>query len=292
MTEYSADNILVFNQDCLEGLEKLNAEFVDLVVTSPPYDNLRRYKGAVDQRSFSKFTSIAKQLYRVMKVGGCVVWIVGDSVVDGSETGDCFRQALYFKDIGFRLYDTMIWEKPSPVSPTQDRYYDVFEYMFIFSKGKPKCLNFLCDRKNTSFGSVSKKETRSCREDRKYKDDIRVVQEYSRRFNVWNISRSVNKTSHPAVFPEKLATDHVLSWSNKGDTILDPFMGSGTTGVACIKTGRKFIGFEIVPEYFSISVERLKAMNTCRGTECVTDEVTCFEESSEKSLFELRNSIR
>ena len=170
--------------DCLGLMKQIHDNSIDLTVTSPPYDNLRKYNGF----SFD-FESIANELYRVTKEGGVIVWIVADSTVKGSETGTSFKQALYFKSIGFNLYDTMIWQKPSPQAPTEGRYYDVFEYMFILSKGKPKTLNLLTDRKNKSAGNKSKKETRSCREDRKYKEGVRVVKEYGRRFNVWEISR-------------------------------------------------------------------------------------------------------
>ena len=248
----------IINSDCEKGLDELESESVDIIVTSPPYGNLRKYENIGGKFNFEKFKKIAVNLKRVLKNGGVVVWVVCDSVVNGSETGDCFRQALFFKEIGFNIHDTMIWEKPSPASPTQDRYYDVFEFMFIFSKGKPKTMNFLCDRKNSSFGSKSKKETRSCREDRKYKNESRTVKEFSRRFNIWNISRGMNKTEHPAVFPEKLSTDHILTWSNEGDVVLDPFCGSGTVGVSAAKTKRKFIGFEIVKKYCEISERRIK----------------------------------
>lgn len=248
----------LYNMDCLKGLVLLENNSIDLTVTSPPYDKLRKYNGNIDQWSFDKFKKIANELYRVTTIGGIVVWVVKDQTVNGSETGTSFKQALFFMELGFNLFDTMIWEKPSPAAPTQDRYYDVFEYMFIFSKGKPKTLNLLCDRKNTSVGSISKKETRSCREDRKYKDGKRVVKEYSRRFNVWNISRGKNKTEHPAVFPEQLAEGHILSWSNEGDCVLDPFMGSGTTGKMALLNNRNFIGFELDKNYFKISKNRIE----------------------------------
>lgn len=221
----------IYNGDNVELIKQLADESVDLTLTSPPYDNLRKYKGF----SFD-FENLAKELFRVTKKGGVVVWVVSDQTFKGSESGTSFRQALFFKQIGFNLYDTMIWLKPSPASPTEGRYYDVFEYMFVLSKGKPKTLNLLCDRKNKSTGLVSKKETRSCREDRKYKDGKRTVAEYSRRFNVWEISRGQNKTKHPAVFPEKLAEGHILSWTNEGDLVFDPFLGSGTTVKVAKKT--------------------------------------------------------
>ena len=242
----------IYNMNCVDGMRMLPDGFIDLTVTSPPYDNLREYNG------YSwNFEETINELYRITADGGIVVWIVNDATINGSETCTSFKQALYFREVGFRLYDTMIWSKPSPACPTEGRYYDTFEYMFVFSKGKPKTLNLLEDRRNKSAGTVSNKETRSCREDRRTKDEQRVVKEFSRRFNVWEIPRGHNKTDHPAVFPEQLALDHILSWSNQGDIVLDPFSGSGTTGAMAIRYGRDFIGFEISENYCKVANERI-----------------------------------
>lgn len=250
---------MLINGDCVVTLRGIADSSVDLTVTSPPYDNLRKYNGSNASWSFEKFREVAKELYRVTAPNGVVVWIVSDQTRNGSESCTSFKQALWFKECGFSLYDTMIWEKPSPAAPTEGRYYDVFEYMFVFCKGKkPKALNLICDRRNKSAGTVSRKETRSCREDRRYKDGKRTVKSVSRRFNVWNISRGVNKTKHPAVFPEQLALDHIRTWSNEGDTVLDPFMGSGTTGKMALASGRRFIGIEIDSGYFEIAKNRIK----------------------------------
>lgn len=243
----------VYTGDCVEGMKTLDAESVDMVLTSPPYDSLRKYDG------FSwNFEKTAQEIYRVTKPGGVVVWVVADSVVNGSETGTSFKQALYFMGLGFDLYDTMIWEKPSPQAPTKNRYYDVFEYMFVFSKGKPKALNLIEDRENITSGTILVKESQSNKEKRK-PIGKRIVKEYGRRFNVWNIGHANNHTEHPAVFPEKLAEGHILTWSDPGDVVLDPFIGSGTTGITCVKNGRHYIGFEISPKYAELAQERIDA---------------------------------
>lgn len=242
--------------DCSLLLQTLPDESIDLIVTSPPYDNLRDYKGY----SFD-FETIARQLIRVIKQGGIVVWIVSDATIDGNETGTSFRQALFFKDLGFKLHDTMIWKKDSCAFPEQVRYFQVFEYMFVFSKGKPKTHNLLQDRKNkfagmNIHGTFRNKDGTTTNRGETWKTTI--CNDYGVRFNVWEQpSEKANRTGHPAVFPVQLATDHILSWSNKGDLVLDPFMVSGTTAIAAIDTKRHYIGFEISEEYLDIANKRI-----------------------------------
>lgn len=233
-------------------MKLLPSDLIDLVVTSPPYDDLRKYKGY----SFD-FENTAKELFRVLKDGGVIVWIVSDKTDKGSETLTSFKQALYFKEIGFNIYDTMIWRKPNPSVPTEGRYYNAFEYMFIISKGKPKTLNLICDRESKGFGKKYTTDTRMNPEQRKKNSKTKEIGKYSRRHNVWDIAIGRNKTKHPAVFPEQLANDHIISWSNEGDIVLDPFMGSGTTGKMALLNNRNFIGIEISEEYFDIATERI-----------------------------------
>lgn len=251
--------------DCLDLMKALPDGSVDITVTSPPYDNLRTYNGNIDQWSFEKFQAIAKEMFRITSDGGVVVWIVSDATINGSETGTSFRQALYFKECGFKLHDTMIWAKCGVNFPEVNRYYPTFEYMFVFSKGKPKTVNLISDRKNLYAGrsihGTDRQRDGSTKPNTAAKNHInRKVKEFGIRFNVWNmpgVQSSKERTGHPAQFPEALAHDHIISWSNPGDTVLDPFMGSGTTGVACINTDRKFIGFEIDQEYFALAIKRI-----------------------------------
>jgi len=250
----------IYNMDCLEGLKLLEDNSINLVVTSPPYDGLRTYNGY----SFD-FENIAKELYRVLSDGSVIVWIVNDSTVKGSESGTSFRQALYFKEIGFNLWDTMIWRKTNPIpnDTRQNRYIQAFEYMFVLSKGKPKTCNYLkekskCGGKVTNNTSQIKANGDS-RDDRKEARKGMVVNEYKILTNIWDCSsvHKNEKTKHPAQFPEKLAQDHIISWSNEGDIVLDPFMGSGTTAKMSMLNNRNYIGFEISKEYCDIANQRL-----------------------------------
>ena len=248
--------------DCLELIKNITDGSVDLTVTSPPYDNLRTYNGNIRQWNFEKFKDIAKELYRVTADGGVVVWIVADATIKGSETGTSFRQVLWFMDCGFNLHDTMIWHKISPFQH-KNRYIPSFEYMFIFSKGKPRTANIICDRKNKKAGQVINSTGRQPDGTTKKfsgTKNKRKIKEYGQRHNVWDmfgVQSQKERTGHPAQFPEQLANDHIISWSNKGDTVLDCFMGSGTTGKMAVLNNRNFIGIELDKGYFDIAEKRI-----------------------------------
>ena len=244
------------NCDCVEGMKRLADNSIDLTVTSPPYDNIRTYNGF----SFNYMKTL-DELYRVTKDGGVVVWIVADQTINGSETGTSFKQALYAISIGFNLHDTMIWKKSSCAFPEVVRYYPVFEYMFVFSKGKPKTVNLIEDRQNKWGGTKVHGTFRQQDGEMKSRSTTWknvVCKDFGARFNVWEIPENKNNdTGHPATFPVQLVVDHIKSWSERGNIVLDPFMGSGTTGIACIETGREFIGFEISKEYFEGAKKRI-----------------------------------
>ena len=242
----------IYNENCLETMAKMPDCFVDLTVTSPPYDNLREYKGYTFD-----FESVTKELYRVTKQGGVVVWVVGDETSKFNESGTSFRQALFFKEVGFNLLDTMIYYKQNyaPAYPTLKRYANQFEYMFVFSKGKPNTFNPIQKEKvrNKEEKVAYRQKDGSLK--RKIKEKGRETKDAS---NVWEFSVGGNLTGHPAIFPEQLANDHIISWSNENDLVYDCFMGSGTTAKMALLNNRKFIGSEISEEYCKIAETRIK----------------------------------
>jgi site-specific DNA-methyltransferase (adenine-specific) len=246
--------------DCLERMKAMDDCVIDLTVTSPPYDNLRTYNQDDWSWGENDWQPIIKELYRVTSEGGVVVWVVGDATVNGSETGSSFRQALWAMECGFRLHDTMIYAKPnfSAVGALKARYAPVFEYMFVWSKGKPKAFNPIKDRicktaGKSKSGTIRQKDGST----KRMSNEGWVQPEYGQRYNIWEINPQSVK-GHPAPFPVSLAHDHIISWSNEGDTVLDPFMGSGTTGVSAVNTHRNFVGIEIDSEYFSIAESRIR----------------------------------
>lgn len=254
----------IYNADCLEFMKQLPDKSIDLVLTSPPYDNLRTYNDTLVWNE-NIWKNIIKELFRIIKVGGVCVWIVGDATINGSETGTSFKQALYFKEIGFNLHDTMIWNKScfSSVGSLQNRYAPVFEYMFILSKGFIKTFNPIKDRKNMHGGEKCSGTIRNADGSMKPFSKKITINEYGQRFNIWLQSphRQSGIGRHPAPFPENLAEDHILSWSNENDIVFDPMSGSGTTLKMAMKNNRRFIGCEISEEYCEIIKQRLENYN-------------------------------
>ena len=244
------------NENCLDTMARMEDNFIDLTVTSPPYDNLRTYKGY----SFD-FESIAKELFRVTKEGGVVVWVVGDKTQKGSESGTSFKQALYFKECGFKLHDTMIYQKAVP--PMNDRRYQHnFEYMFVFVKGRLKTFNPIMIEKKYKDKRTNKNFHRDesgifVKGFSKPKQTLKIKE------NVWNIFAGGGNSdkiasNHPAIFPEQLANDHIISWSNENELVYDCFMGSGTTAKMAKLNNRNWIGSEMSEEYCEIATERIK----------------------------------
>jgi len=241
----------IYQGDCLEVMKQIDDKSIDLTVTSPPYDNLRDYNGYTFD-----LEGIAKEIFRITKDGGVVVWIVGDATVKGSETGTSFKHALYFKEIGFNLHDTMIWNKPNAMPQVdKSRFCQSFEYIFVLSKGKPKTANpLLVPTKNA--GKIIKRVSTNTDNINK-KTRVDKTKPLKIASNVYDLFVGTKSYGHPAIFPEKLANDHIISWSNKGDTVFDPFMGSGTTAKMAILNGRNYIGAEISQEYCDIARQRI-----------------------------------
>ena len=247
----------IYCGDSRDVLSEFNDGCIDLTVTSPPYDNLRKYGNSKSTWNSEMFKEIARQLYRITKDGGVVVWIVNDKTENGSKTCTSMEQCLYFKEIGFNVNDVMLWEKTNSMPVVkQPRYTDVFEYMFIFSKGKPKTFSPImipCKCAGYNYNSTAKKMGgENGRRELNYHVNNEKI-----KGNIWQCGIAQNKTNHPAVFPESLVVDHILSWSKEGDVVLDPFMGSGTTALAAIKNNRHYIGIDVNPDYCKLSEDRI-----------------------------------
>lgn len=246
------------NGDCKEKLKEIEDNVIDMVITSPPYDNLRKYEGYTFD-----FEAIAKELYRVIKPGGVMIWVVGDSVNNGSESGTSFKQALYFKEIGFNLHDTMIYRKSNYVPLNHNRYEQEFEYMFCLSKGKPN--TFTPVRIPCKYAGCETWGDRSFYKENDNNDLMKtgkkVINDTKIHGNIFEYrvgsTTSTKKYKHPAMFPIELVHDQIATWSEIGGLILDPMMGSGTTGEEALKLNRDFIGIEISEKYFALAKERL-----------------------------------
>lgn len=262
--------------DAVKILKDFDEDCIDLVVTSPPYDNLRNYNNHVkgSRAEFNgysfDFENLAQELFRVVKAGGVVVWVVGDGTHKGSETLTSFRQALFFKEIGFNVHDTMIYEKNSISFPSSNRYNQIYEFMFVLSKGKPSTFNPIKDHKNKWAGHKywGDLTVRDAKGQLVKRPNDRVIPEFSMRTNIWRYNTGKGFSTkdkiafeHPAIFPEALATEHIQSWSKPGDLVFDPMCGSGTTLKSAAMLGRQYIGIDIDKRYCEIAETRIKEFN-------------------------------
>lgn len=257
---------ILINNDCVEELRTIAEGSIDLTVTSPPYDNLRTYNGNNALWGEPVWKSVIEELYTVTKPGGVVVWVVGDATIKGSETGTSFKQALWAMECGFNLHDTMIYAKNNYIPLTHNRYEQQFEYMFVWSKGKPRAFTPL-KKPNKQAGLIKGGTFNQDGTHRLPRHKDNGVAAESTRPNIWfynvgmmNSTKDREAFKHPALYPEQLAHDHILSWSNEGDTVLDPFMGSGTTGKMAKQLGRNFIGIELDPTYYEIAKRRIESI--------------------------------
>jgi DNA modification methylase len=253
----------IYNENCLDTMKRMPDGFIDLTVTSPPYDNLRTYNDNIDQTwNESVWKPIIAELYRVTKTGGVVVWVVGDATINGSETGTSFKQALYFMECGFNLHDTMIYHREK-IPTEHNRYQNHFEYMFVFSKGNPITVNIKRTKSKLAGSKQSKHSDRDKNGNVKMGRTTTHVADSKTLGNVWSYDVGYMHTTkddcyeHPAMFPEKLAADHIHSWSNEGDLVYDPFGGSGTTAKMAHLQKRNWILSEISEEYCTLAQKRI-----------------------------------
>lgn len=249
----------IYNEDCINTMRSMEEESVDFVITSPPYDSIRDYNGYVFD-----FDTIVKELYRIIKKGGVIIWVVSDATVKGSETGTSFRQAIRFKEIGFNLHDTMIYYKNNPMPQTGNRYHQMFEYMFCFSKSSPKTFNPI--KESTKYRGIANMKNRGREGSLRYEKKQRTTEKKVGNVFFYSVGGGISTKDriafkHPAIFPEKLVVDQMLTWTNEEDVVYDPFMGSGTTAKIAILLNRNWIGSEISKEYVDIANERLSLLN-------------------------------
>ena len=270
----------IIEGNCVEVMKSFDDNVIDLTVTSPPYDDLRSYKGYV-----FPFEDIAKELYRITKSGGVLVWVVADATIDATETGTSFRQSLYFKEIGFTLHDTMIFRKKNPIPQIyRKRYNNEFEYMFVLSKGVVKthnpimvdCMHAGLELNGTTYKNYSKNE--QTREKM-----AKPVKDKKIKGNIWEYvvgkkQEDQEAKGHPAPFPCELVRDHIKSWTNQGDVVFDPMCGSGTTPRVAAEMNRNYIGIDISHQYCELARKRIKIIESQPTLFVVEEEQTEYSE--------------
>lgn len=245
-----------YHSDCVVFMRAMEEGSVDLTVTSPPYDELRNYNGY----HFS-IEDVAKGLFRVTKQGGIVVWVVGDKIKAGNRSLTSFRQALLFQSVGFNVHDIMVYKKLNTPFMRTNAYTNCYEFMIVLSKGSPNTFNPL-KTKTARHGLEMLPFNKGA--DGVNKKVLKELKPQKTRTNIWEYATGLGGTTsdriafkHPAVFPEKLAEDHILSWTNPGDIVFDPMCGSGTTLKMALVNGRQYLGCDISLEYVELTKQRI-----------------------------------
>jgi site-specific DNA-methyltransferase (adenine-specific) len=247
----------IYNYNCVEGMKFMPENYIDLVVTSPPYDNLRDYNGY----EFD-YKKIAEGLFRVIKKGGVVIWVVADRTIKGNRTLTSFKHALAFQEVGFNVHDVMIYKKKNTPFMRSNAYTNCFEYMFVFAKGSPKTFNPI---KVPTVRNGFEKMPINKKADGVNNKVIGKLNEMKTKDNIWEYAVGAGGSTndkiafqHTAIFPEKLSLDHILSWSNENDLVFDPMCGSGTVCKIAMQNNRNYIGMDISKEYVELSKKRVQ----------------------------------
>ena len=246
--------------DCVEGMKQLPGNSIDLVVTSPPYDNIRKYNGFA-----YNLHATGKEIYRILKEGGIAVMVIQDQTRNFGKTLTSFRTIVDWCDnIGFKLFECVIYRKyGSEGAWWKLRFRVDHEYMPIFLKGKkPQYFNKAPLKIPSKHGGKVMTGSGSRRTDGKTNPRVtRAINPMKCRGTIWNYlmagDKNPLKRKHPAPFPDQIPIDFIQCFCPENGIILDPFMGSGSSGVAAKKLKRKFIGFEISEEYCQIAKQRI-----------------------------------
>ena len=281
----------ILNQDALSGLKRLRAGIFHTIVTSPPYFGQRDY-GVSDQLGseaspepyIERMVCIMSEARRVLRPDGTLWLNLGDKYIGGEMAGIPWRIALAMKASGWILRSDIIWHKPNAMPhsvktrPTTDH-----EYLFMFSRSaeyyydidaiREPHRTFLRDSRmrggRNHFGKrggtpETGKNTGKCNlHDGRW--DQAFHEKGRNKRTVWSVPLSKFRDAHFAVFPEKLIEPCILAGSPAGGAVLDPFFGSGTTGLVAARNGRDFIGIDINRQYCDMAAARLAAAGLVAG---------------------------
>lgn len=290
----STNKVTIINDDCLKLLKRLPNESVDIVVTSPPYCIGKAYEDPHDDiRTFKQqHTVIFDDLYRVLRPGGSLCWQVGYHVSDKCLIPldyivyDIFTNESGKRDYPLILRNRIIWTFGHGLNSTR-RFSGRHETILWFTKGDQFSFNL---------------------------DDVRIPQKYpgKRHYkgpnkgklsgnplgknpsDVWDIpnvnAKHIEKTEHPCQFPVSIPQRLIKALTPENGLVLDPFMGSGTTGVAALMEGRRFAGAEIQKDYYEISIKRIIA--TANGDVKIRDDKPVMEPNANTSVAKLPEEFR
>jgi site-specific DNA-methyltransferase (adenine-specific) len=260
----------IYCTDCVEGMKQIPGSSIDLVVTSPPYDSIRNYNGFTFD-----LHATGQGIHRVLRDGGIAAMVLQDQTSNFGKSLTSFRTVLDWCDnIGFKLFECVIYRKYGPEGAWwRNRFRVDHEYMPIFLKGnRPNYFDKEPLKIPSKHGGKVMTGSGSRRTDGKTNHAVtRMINPTKCRGTVWDYlmagDKDPIKRKHPAPFPDQIPKDFIGCFCPPGGIVLDPFMGCGSTAMAALALGRRFIGFEISPEYCSLAEERMKTFTSEKGTQ-------------------------
>ena len=265
----------VYHADCARKLARMETASIDLIVSSPPYCMKRAYEAPTDDINTFRQTHMAifDHLYRVLKPGGSICWQIGYHVSDACVVPldylvyDIFTKHSQVKPIPLILRNRIIWTFGHGLN-SHNRFSGRHETILWFSKGIPKTFNL--DEVRVPQKYPGKRAYKGAR-----KGELTGNSLGKNPSDVWDIpnvkANHCEKTEHPCQFPVAIPSRLSRALTTENDCVLDPFMGSGTTGVAAVLTKRNFIGIELNSDYVAIAKERIKQAK--QGTVSVRPDV-------------------
>lgn len=254
----------IYQGDCLSELQYLPDNSIDLIVTSPPYADQRKstYGGVKADEYVEWFLPIAEQLLRVLKPTGTFILNIKEKVINGERSTYVLELILAMRKMGWLWTEEFIWHKKNCYpGKWPNRFRDAWERLLQFNKSKN--FNMYQDAVMVPTGDWAKTRLKNLSETDKRRDNSKVLSGFGKNISNWvgrdmsyptnvlHLATECGNKNHSAAFPEALPSWFIKLFTQEGDWVLDPFMGSGTTNIAATKLLRNSVGIELLPEYYN-----------------------------------------
>jgi site-specific DNA-methyltransferase (adenine-specific)/site-specific DNA-methyltransferase (cytosine-N4-specific) len=261
---------LIFG-NCTDELKNLPDNSVDLIFTSPPYADQRKttYGGIHPEKYVEWFLPISEELFRILKPSGSFVLNIKEKVVDSERSTYVMELIIAMRNQGWLWTEEFIWHKKNSFpGKWPNRFRDAWERLLQFNKTRQ--FSMYQDAVRIPVGEWAKTRLKNLSETDRIRDNARNGSGFGKNVSNWvgretvyptnvlHLATECNNKNHSAAFPEELPEWFIKLFTIEGDTVLDPFLGSGTTAYVANRMGRNAIGIEILEEYFNIAKARIE----------------------------------